>query len=48
MTEVVGDVEDSYSFAIGAWIYERDSDDKPSLYSSPGIHGFENWIDVEN
>ncbi|CAD8174382.1 unnamed protein product [Paramecium pentaurelia] len=48
MEEVVGEVEDSYSFAIGAWVYDRDSDDKPSIYSSPGIHGFENWIDVEN
>lgn len=29
MTDVVGEVEDSYSFAIGAWIYDKDGDGKP-------------------
>ncbi|CAD8199116.1 unnamed protein product [Paramecium octaurelia] len=48
MKDVVTDVGDSYSFAIGAWVYDTDSDGKPTVYSSPGIHGFENWIDVEN
>lgn len=48
MTDVVGEVGDSYSFAIGAWVYDTNSDNKPQVYSSPGIHGFENWIDVDN
>lgn len=48
MKEVVTTVEDSYSFAVGCWIYDRASDNTPSVYSSPGIHGFENWIDTEH
>ncbi|CAD8149888.1 unnamed protein product [Paramecium octaurelia] len=48
MKEVVGDVSDSYGFAIGSWIYDTNDKDEPVIFSSSGVHGFENWIDIEN
>jgi hypothetical protein len=48
MKEALGDeIDDSYSFAIGSWIYETHNNE-PTVFASAGIHGFENWIDVEN
>lgn len=40
MKEVVGDVSDSYSFAIGAWIYDTNDKNQPVIFSSSGVHGF--------
>lgn len=34
-------------FGIGSWIYES-ANNKGTIYTSPGIHGFENYIDVVN
>lgn len=49
MKDAVGsDVGESYSYAIGSWVYGTDANKKPTVYSSPGVHGYENWIDVEN
>ncbi|CAD8061564.1 unnamed protein product [Paramecium primaurelia] len=48
MKEVVGEVSDSYSFAIGAWIYDTNNKNQPVIFSSSGVHGFQNWLDIEN
>ncbi|CAD8086387.1 unnamed protein product [Paramecium sonneborni] len=48
MKEVVGDVSDFYGFGIGAWIYDTNQNNQPVIFSSSGIHGFSNWIDIEN
>ena len=49
MKDAVGsDVGDSYSYAIGSWVYGVNTNKTPTVFSSPGVHGYENWIDVEN